>query len=230
MGKTTNKNFIPPFLMIPTRAILDSRMKPADKIVLGVILYFERLKNGFCTASNKTIGAIAGCSTATARDSISRLQKVGYIKCFYKDENRRIRERIVTTISLTTDTRVSSDNDRGVVNQRHRVSSGDEQNENNKREYNNVTDKPSRPFNFSEWLEEIENSGKRHLEVIGFFFKEKGIKFKTRDQANTALKRHLKAAKEVALFTDEDIVKVTEKLKREFPDFTVETIYKQLTK
>lgn len=82
----------------------------------------------------------------------------------------------------------------------------------------------------SKFIDDLENSERRDLQVIGFYFKERGLKFETREQANSTLRRHLKSAKEVANFTDKQIVAVTEKLKKDFPAYTIETIYKNLTK
>jgi len=75
---------------------------------------------------------------------------------------------------------------------------------------NNTSKSEDLPFSFSEWIDELENSKRRDLQVIGFFLKEKNLRFATREQANSVLRRHLKSAKEVANFTDKQIVAVTD--------------------
>lgn len=142
--------------MIPSVAIRDANLQPSDKLVLGAILYFERLKLGYCTASNATLGEIAGCSTATARDCISRLQSQHYIKCSYKDNSKRVRERIESRVSLSSDTLnwVSSNNDTGIVKQRHRVSLNNEQRENIKENRNNTSNEVS--LQVSELIKDFE--------------------------------------------------------------------------
>lgn len=87
------------------------------------------------------------------------------------------------------------------------------------------------PFNFKEYLKELENHKARHINVIGHYFEEKKITFDTRLKANTAIKRHLRAAREVANFSDQEIVKATSEAKKQYGElWTVETILKMLTR
>ena len=87
------------------------------------------------------------------------------------------------------------------------------------------------PFIFKDYLKELENDKRRHINVIGHYFEVKGLKFDTREQANSALKRHLRASVEVAKFSDKEIVKATEQARQEYKDlYTIETIYKILTR
>lgn len=87
------------------------------------------------------------------------------------------------------------------------------------------------PFIFKDYLKEMEENKSRHINVIGHYFEEKGITFDTRLKANTAIKRHFRAAKEVSNFSDQEIVKATDKARKEYPGiYTVETILKILTR
>jgi phage replication O-like protein O len=90
---------------------------------------------------------------------------------------------------------------------------------------------PPKLFNFKEYLKEMENHKARHINVIGHYFEEKGIKFDTRDEANAAVKRHLRPAVEVSKFSDQKIVEATNEAKAQYKDlYTVETILKILTR
>ena len=88
----------------------------------------------------------------------------------------------------------------------------------------------SSAFVWKEWLNELHNSDRRDLQVIALFFDEKKLSFDTKQKADSALRRHLKPAKEVSKFDDDEILKAIDKLKRDFPAYTIETIYKTLTK
>lgn len=87
------------------------------------------------------------------------------------------------------------------------------------------------PFNFNNYLKELEEHKARHINVIGHYFEEKKIIFDTRLKANTAIKRHLRAAREVANFSDEEIMKATNEAKKQYGElWTVETLLKLLTR
>lgn len=101
--------------------------------------------------------------------------------------------------------------------------------EKNKR--NNAETSSATPFSFKEYLKELENHKARHVNVIGHFFEEKGLIYDTREKANTAVKRHLRPAVEVAKFSDSEIVKATNEAVKQYKDlWTVETILKILTR
>jgi len=86
-------------------------------------------------------------------------------------------------------------------------------------------------FSLEKYLKKMEDDPRRAINVIGHYFEEKDLKFGNAEEAQVAIKRHLRAATEVAKFTDDKIVKATDIAKREYGDkFTVETVLKMLTK
>jgi len=94
-----------------------------------------------------------------------------------------------------------------------------------------IAETSSAPFSFKSYLKELENDKRRHINVIGHYFEEKGITFDTRVKANTALRRHLRAAQQVANFSDNEIIEATEDAKAQYKDlWTVETVLKILTR
>lgn len=87
------------------------------------------------------------------------------------------------------------------------------------------------PFSLKEYLKSMEDNKKRHINVIGHYFEEKGLKFESKNEIESAIKRHLRAAVEVAKFTDDKIIKATNQAKKEYPElWTVETLLKILTR
>lgn len=96
---------------------------------------------------------------------------------------------------------------------------------------NNAEASSALPFSFKEYLKEMEEDKRRHINVIGHYFEEKGLSFSSREEVSSAIKRHLRSAVEVAKFPDEKIVNATNKAKKEYKDmWTVETILKILTR
>lgn len=88
-----------------------------------------------------------------------------------------------------------------------------------------------KPFDFKVYLKDLENNSRRDINVIGHFFEAKGLTFTSRETANAALKRHLRPAKEVAKFTDSEIVSATEEARKQYPEmWTVDTLLKILTR
>ncbi len=86
------------------------------------------------------------------------------------------------------------------------------------------------PFIFEEYLETMENHPKRYIQLIAFYFKEKKIKFTSKAQIESAIKRHLRAAKAVEPFSDNQIIMASRGVAKEYPDWTIETLLKKLTR
>ncbi len=130
-----NKN--PDFIVIPHQLILDKELQPADRILYGIIYWFTKLKNEKCTASNETLKELCGFKNyRTIINSLSRLEKRGYIIRRYLDEEKKKREEIIPLVTFS----VSSNNDTVSSNNDTRVSSNDDQNNKStiKRKYNNI--------------------------------------------------------------------------------------------
>lgn len=88
----------------------------------------------------------------------------------------------------------------------------------------------SAPFSWEEYLKGMENHKRKDLNIIGFFFRTKNLSFNTKAKAEVAIRRHLKAAKTISVFDKKEIGGVIRRLNYEFPKFTLETVYKELTK
>lgn len=87
------------------------------------------------------------------------------------------------------------------------------------------------PFDFEEYLGRMEEHTARHIQVIAFYFRKKKIRFRTLAESQSAIRRHLRSAREVANFDDESIVKAYKIAEREYPQvYTVETLLKILTR
>ena len=90
----------PDFLIIPLVLQHDDRIRPSDLIIYGVVYWFEHLKDGECRASNETIGSVGGIDTRTVNAGLDRLERAGYIRRYYKDEEKRNRDRIESMVAF----------------------------------------------------------------------------------------------------------------------------------
>lgn len=98
-----------------------------------------------------------------------------------------------------------------------------------KKEQTNMGETSS-PFVWEEYLDGLLNDKDKRMNIIGFFFKAKGLRFDTKEKAQSAIRRHLKAAKELSPFEKGEIGAVIRKLNYDWPKFTLETVLKELTK
>jgi hypothetical protein len=91
---------------------------------------------------------------------------------------------------------------------------------------------PEQPFDFAAYLESMRTNSQRHIQIIGRFFHAKGLTFDNLKQVQAAIKRHLRAARDLAGFTNQQIDFAIQKVERQHPDieWTLDTLVKVLTK
>lgn len=85
-------------------------------------------------------------------------------------------------------------------------------------------------FSLKEGIQTLEDSPRRDLNIIALYFEEKQPDLKSSAQFQVAVKRHLRPAKSLSVFTDNQILDAVPKAKRITEDWTCETLLKVLTK
>lgn len=85
-------------------------------------------------------------------------------------------------------------------------------------------------WSFKEAIKKLEDSPRRDLNIIAFYFEERKPVFHNRDQMASALRRHLRAAKELIPFTDDQILTGSKKAAKQTNEWTLETVLKMLSK
>lgn len=97
-----NLLFKPDYIMIPFPVYSDDRLEGMDRVIYGIIYYFEAMRDGKCYASNAQLARIAGENTniRSISNCLDRLEKCGYIDRFYKDDQKRNRTEIRTNINF----------------------------------------------------------------------------------------------------------------------------------
>ena len=91
---------------------------------------------------------------------------------------------------------------------------------------------PNTPIdNWAEYLNQMDESNNRGINIIAHYFREKGLFFETTGKASSAIKRHLRASQQLSPFTDEEISKATKEAQKQYPElWTIETLIKILTR
>lgn len=95
--------FKPDFILIPYQLIEDRHLEPTDRLVYGLIYWFEHLRDGQCTAGNTTFAALLHTTTRAIQNSLTNLEERSYIAREYKDASKRHRTFIHAKIAFKTE-------------------------------------------------------------------------------------------------------------------------------
>lgn len=85
-------------------------------------------------------------------------------------------------------------------------------------------------FIWEEYLKRMHEHPKRHVQIVAFYFQEKKLAFDNLGQAQTAIRRHLRAAQALTPFSDTQLVAASKKASKDYPEWTLETLIKVLTR
>lgn len=91
------------FITIPRVVVQSNKIRDSDRLVYGVIYSIAQMSNKRCTAKNTTIADMAGLSTGSVANSLTRLVEAGFIKTTFKDSSKRIRIEIIPNISYNNE-------------------------------------------------------------------------------------------------------------------------------
>lgn len=94
-------DYKPDFLITPYQLIADEDLTPIDERIYSVIYYFSKMRDEKCTALNRSIADVAKVKTKTVKNSLTKLEKKGYIKRTYKTDNRNERLEVIPMIAFT---------------------------------------------------------------------------------------------------------------------------------
>lgn len=236
--------FNPDFLIIPKEVM---HLPPADRFVMGAVYFMSRLSLGRCIASNVELGRICGIKAHSVTNSLDRLEAEGFIKRLYQDERKRNRTEIICLIGfgkfessgiLKTNPLLST-----------RESSKKEHISNTISNNNNSEDKPrTNDFSFDNYIKQVMDNSFIVIDNVkrltnparyfaAYYLKRKRLTFNSAAAVESAMKRHYRAAKELGEFAS-DMKKVSQAFNeaeslvvdnKQIP-WTLETVYKQLTK
>jgi hypothetical protein len=87
------------FAQIPNEVLTDNRLSALEKVVYSLILGKSN-QQGYCWASNETLGEWSGCSIRHIQRSLSALKKLDYIKTEQKTENGKTKRKIFPQVKV----------------------------------------------------------------------------------------------------------------------------------
>lgn len=90
----------PSFIIIPYQLLADERIKPVEEKLYGFIYWFTKLRNEKCTAGNDALAKLVQTTPGVIQNSLTNLEKRGYIRRVFKDRNKRVREEIIPLIDF----------------------------------------------------------------------------------------------------------------------------------
>lgn len=85
-------------------------------------------------------------------------------------------------------------------------------------------------FSLKDELIKLKNDPKRHIQLIGEYLEERGAGIESKEQLKVAIGRHLRAAVNLAKFSDKQVAWASGKAAKEYPEWTLETCVKLLVK
>lgn len=87
------------------------------------------------------------------------------------------------------------------------------------------------PFSLKEEIKKLEESPRRDLNIVALYLEHRQPDLQTYEQYEECLRRHLKPAGKLKVFTDQQILKALDYAKKEYKDiYTIETLLKILLK
>lgn len=93
-----------------------------------------------------------------------------------------------------------------------------------------IATKVAEEFSLKGEIRKLEDSPRRDLNIIAMYFEERKPNIQSKEQLSIAIKRHLRPAKDLVPFTDDQILDALPKAKKATAEFTLETLIKMLTK
>lgn len=181
----------------------------------GVII----IKEGQFIGGRKGLAKQTGISESTVEDILRFLEKEGQIR-----QQKTNKYRLITILNW-------KEYQSNPTTSRQQSNNKPTQTRMIKKDKEDIAAEPQVPFSWNDYIKRMEDHKSRHIQVIAFYFKKKGIHFDTQPKAASAIRRHLRAAKEVANFSDEEIVKAYKIADKEYPErYTIETLLKILTR
>lgn len=226
----------------PATVRYDKRLPGNVKQLYGEISALTN-KDGYCWASNKYFAELYEVHKDTISEWVSILKKYGYIEVVVVDNFYR---KIFIKELIRNAGGIGENTEGGTV----KTPRGDRQKHlhnnkvNNKDNINNIVTgkaghevspkkekKQPQKIEWKSYLGDMKQNPNETIQIIALYFEEKKLKYETDTQAQTAIKRNLKASKRLieAGWTPKQVFGAFNKAKAEFKTlWTLETIEKIL--
>ena len=225
------------FVIVPNKTVLKGK-KPAVQVVF-MWLCFHADEHGRCFPSIKTLARECGLGITSVKSALDELvDKVGIVKRTTRKvgvENLSNRYQIMIAATKDfgdfegtkgSDTAYPPRNTADPLPVIRPVTISNITISNN----TSADSAAHEVFSLSEEIRKLEDSARRELNVIALFMAEKHPDLRSRAQFSQAIKRHIRPAKALVPFSDNQILDAVPKARRLTSEWTLETLIKVLTK
>ena len=93
-----------------------------------------------------------------------------------------------------------------------------------------ITKEEVQAFSLQEEIKKLEDNPRREMNILAWYFESRNPDFRNKAQYQAAIGRHIKAAIALIPFEDDQILNAAVKVKEFLPGWTLDSIFKQLTK
>lgn len=182
------------------------------------------VKEGQMITGRKELSQQTGIPQSTIEDILKFLETQHQIR-----QQKTTKYRLITIVNWVKHQKSDSkSNSRATTEQQQADTNKNVRSIRMKEEYTAATD--AAVWNFQEELRKLEDSERRDLNIIALYLDIRKPDIQNKDQFGTAIRRHLRGAKELKPFSDDQIINATKKAKDMKVDWTLETLIKILTK
>ena len=232
-GVQAGRTESPLYVVIPISILENKKLSANAKLLYGEILALAK-KSGKCFATNSHLAEKLGLSERSVGQILNELEKFNLIKREIKRSVKgTYRNILISFFSQGGEEKLTWG---GYANERGggtltNVPKREIDNKKLIKEENPETSFQVLPFEIKEEIQKLKNSPQRHIQLIGEFLEEKKVRLENKNQLNRAIKRHLRAARDLADFSDKQIALASEQAEKEYPKlWTLETLVKLITK
>ena len=211
----TSQNF---YYIIP--AILAEAGKPQKALLYGLITSLAR-KDGTCTATNDFLAKkLNRKDLSTIRQYLTELEQEGWLEINERESKNR-------KIKLTA-------NPRKKPSQPKEKTSGQPKEKTSPYIESNIKESNIKSINIApasgaEVIPDLLNDEKKHIKIIGYFALAKSVKFESKKHQGVFIRRHTRAAADLACYDIEKIKNVMRWLfKNTTIKWTLETVGKYI--
>jgi len=182
------------------------------------------VKEGQMITGRKELSKETKIPESTIEDILNYLEKQHQIQ-----QQKTTKYRLITIVNWIkyqgSDTK---SNNKATTKQQQADTNKNEKNANNEKKEIVASDTP---FSLKEEIKKLEDNPRRDLNIVALYFEHRQPDLQTYEQYEQALKRHLKPAGKLKVFTNQQILKALDYAKKEYKDiYTIETLLKILLK
>jgi hypothetical protein len=187
----------------------------------------QKISKGSLITGRNSLSIETGIPRSTIEDILKYLETQHQIR-----QQKNNKYRVITIVNWEKYQKPDIKSDNKATSSRHLADTDNNNNKNNKNKKEHIAETSSAqtPFSLQSAIERLYDSPRRDLNVIALYLEERKPDISSAEQLSTVIKRHLRPAKLLSPFTDEQILNAIPKAKSMTSEWTIETLIKIVTK